>query len=127
MRIYIDADVVIWHLRGDPQAGQFFQELFAASGDEPWMGAMQRAEIVFHMRPGEVKRTTNFLALFQTAAIDQATVDLGADFYRRWHPSHGIDVNDALLAATALLNDGRIICLHLKHYPTPEVRVAKAW
>ncbi len=63
----------------------------------------------------------------KTAPVDQAVVDAAGTLYRKWHPGHGIDINDALLAATAMLTGGRIFCLNAKHYPMPEVLVKKAW
>jgi len=50
-------------------------------------------------------------------------VDAAGVIYRRWHPSHGIDVNDAFLAATAIQTGGEIFTLDAKHYPMPGVTV----
>ena len=44
-----------------------------------------------------------------------------------WHRTHGVDLHDALLAATALRSGGRIYTLNPRHYPMPEVPVARAW
>ena len=127
MRAYIDADVLIWHLRGERRALNFLRRLRDASEHEFWTGAMQRAEVVFFMRPDEQEQTLLFLAQFQTAGIDQDLVDEAGSLYRRWNPSHGIDPNDALLAAAAKATGGRIFCLNKKHYPMPDVLVTKAW
>ncbi len=127
MRGYLDADVLIWHLRGERKALKFLQNLRAAGEYEPWIGAMQRAEVVFFMRPGEEESTLLFLTQFRTEAVDQEIVDAAGRLYRRWNPSHGIDVNDAILAATVLRTGGRIFCLNKKHYPMPDVQVTKAW
>lgn len=48
-------------------------------------------------------------------------------YFRQWYPSHGIDINDALLAATAVETGGLIFTLNTKHYPMEEVIVKKAW
>ena len=127
MRAYIDADVLIWHLRGELRALNFLRRLRDAAEYEFWTGAMQRAEVVFSMRAEEEDRTLLFLAQFQTAGIDQHVVDEAGSLYRRWNPSHGIDPNDALLAATAKATGGRIYCLNKKHYPMAGVLVTKAW
>lgn len=60
-------------------------------------------------------------------ATRDATVDAAGVLYRRWHPSHGIDVNDAILVATAAATGGRIHTQDLKHYPMPDVVVVKGW
>jgi predicted nucleic acid-binding protein len=91
------------------------------------MGAMQRAEIVFFMKPEEETATLLFLSQFKTAAIDQRIIDSAAALYRRWQPSHGLDINDAILAATVMQTGGQIFCLNTKHYPMPDLLVKKAW
>jgi predicted nucleic acid-binding protein len=127
VRAYIDSDVLIWHLRGERKALAFLKKLAETDGIELWTGAMQRAEIVFFMRPEEEASTLLLLSRIKTATLDQTTVDTAAGLYRKWHPSQGIDINDALLAATAVVHGGMIYCLNTKHYPIPEIHVRKAW
>lgn len=127
MRAYIDADILIWHLRGSRNALDFLRGLRDGNEYELWTGIMQRAEVAFFMRPEEEEPTLLFLAQFKTEPIDQSLIDEAASLYRKWHPSHGIDVNDAILAATAIQTGGRIFCLNTKHYPMSEVLVKKAW
>ena len=50
MRVYIDSDILIWHLRGDKDAGMLLKSLIDDEDSELWIGAMQRAEILFFMR-----------------------------------------------------------------------------
>jgi hypothetical protein len=127
MRAYLDSDVLIWHLRGERKALRFLQRLRDSEENELWTGAMQRAEIVFFMKPEEETATLLFLSQFKTAPIDQRIVDAAATLYRRWQPSHGLDINDAILAATIMQTGGQIFCLNTKHYPMPGLLVKKAW
>jgi predicted nucleic acid-binding protein len=127
MRTYVDSDVLIWHLRGDRKSLRFLQRLRDSEENELWTGAMQRAEIVFFMKPEEETATLLFLSQFKTAAIDQRIIDAAAALYRRWQPSHGLDINDAILAATVMQTGGQIFCLNTKHYPMPDLLVKKAW
>ncbi len=127
MRAYIDADILIWHLRGERKAMNFLRCLRDSGELELWTGAMQRAEVVFFMRPEEEEATMLFLSQFKTESVDQSRIDQAAVLYRKWSPSHGIDINDAILAATVMQTGGKIFCLNRKHYPMPEILVAKAW
>jgi len=127
MRAYIDSNILIEHLRGQGKALRFLRGLQEKGEHELWTGAMQRAEVVFFMREGEEAATELFLSQFRTAHVDQAIVDRAGRLYRRWNPSHGIDVNDALLASTAVLTGGKIFTLNTKHYPMPDLLVEKAW
>jgi predicted nucleic acid-binding protein len=127
MRAYVDSDVLIWHLRGERKALRFLQRLRASEENELWTGAMQRAEIVFFMKPEEETATLLLLSQLKTASVDQRIIDAAAALYRRWQPSHGLDINDAILAATVMQTGGQIFCLNTRHYPMPGLLVKKAW
>lgn len=127
MRAYVDSDILIWHLRGESRAANLLRSLAAERTTELWVGALQRAEVVFFMKPAEEAATRAFLSRFKTEPVTQTVVDQGAEFYRKWHPSHGIDVNDAILAATAVTTGGKILTQNVKHYPMPDVAVVKGW
>jgi hypothetical protein len=75
---------------------------------------MRCAEIIFFMRPGEEEATELFLSLFQTSPVDQAIIDTAGGLYRKWHPIHGIDIHDAILASTAIHSSGKIFTLNKK-------------
>ncbi len=127
MKAYLDSDVLIWHLRGERKALNLLKRLRDKEKFDLWTGAMQRAEVVFFMRPEEEEYTFLFLSQFQTAPVDQRIVDLAGMLYRKWNPQHGTDINDAILAATAIQTGGKIYTLNKKHYPMPEVIVQRAW
>jgi predicted nucleic acid-binding protein len=127
MRAYVDSDILIWHLRGERRAAAFLRTLSAERGVELWIGALQRAEVVFFMRPAEAPATMSFLSRFGTESVTQEIVDDAGEIYRRWHPTHGIDVNDAILAATVMGTGGKIYTQSVKHYPMPDIAVAKGW
>ena len=127
MRAFIDSDILIWHLRGEKKARNFLRRIRDRGEYELWTGAMQRAEVVFFMKEDETERTMQFLSQFQTEPVDKALVDEAGALFRKWNPSHGIDVNDAILAASARRTGGMVFCLNKKHYPMPNVLVTKAW
>jgi predicted nucleic acid-binding protein len=125
-RVYTDADVVIEHLRGKEQAIQRLERVVAI-GNELWMAAMQRSEILFYLLPGEELATFAVLGRIHTQPLTEAMVDLGAEYYRRWHPSHGIGKNDALLAATVAITGGSILTQNIRHFPMPDIDVQQGW
>ena len=127
MRAYIDSDILIWHLRGNRQAEKFLRSLGSEPGVELWIGALQRAEVVFFLRPAEEAGTLSFLSHFKTEPVTQQVVDDAAVLYRRWHSAHGVDINDAMLAATARRTGGQIYTLNKKHYPMSDIVVIRAW
>ncbi len=127
MKVFIDSDILIWHLLGRQEAFDFLRQLRDKERFELWTGALQRAEVVFFMRPQEEQSTMLFLSQFKTAPIDQQVIDLAGELYRQWNPVQGIDVNDAILAAIAIQSGGIIYTLNTKHYPMQELVVEKPW
>ncbi len=127
MKALLDADILIWHLRGERKAADYLRGLAENPDIELWTGAMQRAEVLFFMRPHEEVATMSLLSRIRTAAVDPVVIDEAGRLFRRWHSSHGIDPNDAILAATALTGGGQIHTLNVKHYPMKEVLVIQAW
>lgn len=102
MRAYIGANILIWHLRGERKALNFLRRKRDNREYELCIVAMQRAEVVFFMRPEEEEGTLLFLSQFKTAPVNQTCIDLAASIYHKWYPSHGIDVNGAILAALVM-------------------------
>jgi len=92
-----------------------------------WTGVMQRAEVVFFMRENEEIPTMQFLSQFKTEPVDQQLIDDAGHLYRNWNPGHGIDPNDAILAASAMRSGGMIFTLNTKHYPMKDLLVTRAW
>ena len=127
MRAYVDADVLIWHLRGREQARGFLAGLRGDPAYELWMGAWQRAEILFFMRPAEEFGTLRLFSQFKTAPVSQEIVDAAAEIYRRWNPSHGMGVADAILAATVRSTGGKLYSLNTRHFPLDEIVVERPW
>ncbi len=127
MRAYIDSDILIWHLRRERRALEYLRSMRADPQNILCLGALQRAEVVFFMKPPERKDTLLLLSLFETALIDAGTVDLGGELYREFHPAHGIDIADAMLAATVLKTGGKICTLNTKHFPMRDLIIERAW
>lgn len=127
MKVFVDSDILIWHLRGVEPAKHLLQTLLQNPGSELWIGAMQRGEILFFMRKNEEDKTTDLLSLFETHPVDKHIIDQAARFFREWNPSHGIDPNDAILAATVAVYGGRIITQNISHYPMPGIPVQRGW
>jgi len=127
VRAYIDADILIWHLRGEAKARDLLIRLRDHERYDLYTGAMQRAEVVFFMRPEEEVETELFLSAIKTAPVDQGIIDVAGALYRQWHPTHGMDANDAILAATVMQTGGRIYTLNIRHFPLPEINVQRGW
>lgn len=127
MNAFIDSNILIDYFKGNTNAQVFLNKSFNEKDLLLCIGAIQRAEIVFFTRPNEEAQVFEALSNLKCMDINQEVVDLGAKIYKKWNPGHGIDINDALLAATVELCGGIIFTLNVKHFPMNNIKIKKAY
>lgn len=125
--VFLDADVVIAVLRGNPESRGLLQRLVADVENELCMSVIQRSEVLFHVRPVEQRATRALLDSFRTFPVTTEIVDYAAPLFWQWNPSHGTGRNDAILAATVLLHGDRLVTQNVRHFPMPELTVERGW
>lgn len=110
----VDTDVLIWHLRGYPQATRRLDELgaltlSAVSYFEVLQGMRNKAELVAVKKMLE-RRSATLLPV--TEAITLRAIELMETITL----SHGLQMGDALIAATALDHGLPVLTANLKHF-----------
>lgn len=117
MKLLLDTQVVIDHLRGDPCASRLLDQSVRA-GHELWSATVVLAEVRAGMRRGEEEATE---ALFEVLRWQEATVEIAdraGDLARRFLKSQpGVDTVDYLIAATTEAIDATLLTLNTKHSP----------
>jgi predicted nucleic acid-binding protein len=110
----VDTDVLIWHLRGYPQATRRLDELgaltlSAISWLEVLQGMRNKAELVavkkmLDKRSARLLPVTEAITLRATALMESLTL------------SHGLQMGDALIAATAIEHQLPVLTANVKHF-----------
>ncbi len=122
MPVLVDTDVLVWHLRGYPQATHRLDQLpnlklSAMSYLELIQGMRNKDELVAVKKMFELRRA-NVLPL--TAAITQRATEL----MEALALSHGLQAGDALIAATALDHQLALLTGNTKHFePVSGLRI----
>ena len=115
--ILVDTDVLIDFLRGREQAVSFV----ARESDRLILSSIVVAELYAGARGGEddTEQSTlrGFLSLFRIVHVTSAIARLGGLYKRDYGRSHGIGLADAVVAATATLEDAELKTLNVRHYP----------
>jgi predicted nucleic acid-binding protein len=110
----VDTDVLIWHLRGYPQATRRLDQLgpltiSAVSYLEVLQGLRNKAELAA-LQKMMLKRQATMLPL--TEAITRRAIALMESLTL----SHGVQIGDALIAATALEHGLPVLTANVKHF-----------
>ena len=110
----VDTDVLIWHLRGNPRAAQRLDSLApltlsAVSYLELLQGMRSKAEMLAVQKMLQQRRAD---VLPITEAITRRAVDL----MEVMTLSHGLQMGDALIAATALELGVPLLTGNVRHF-----------
>jgi predicted nucleic acid-binding protein len=110
----VDTDVLIWHLRGYPQATRRLDELgalmlSAVSYLELLQGMRNKAELLAVKKMLD-KRSATLLPL--TKSITRRATEL----MESRTLSHGLQMGDALIAATAVEHQLSLLTANVKHF-----------
>ena len=121
----VDTDVLIWHLRGYPQATRRLDELdaltlSAVSYLEVLQGMRNRAE---HVAVKKMLQHRAATLLPVSKAITQRAIELMESITL----SHGLQMGDALIAATALDNGLPVLTANVKHFGAIEGMTVEAF
>ncbi len=110
----LDTDVLIDHLRQHPSAALLFDRL----PEDCAISAVTVAELHVGVREGAEREALDvLLSTFVHIHIDTSLAAQGGLLRRDWEKSHGVGLNDALIAASALQSQRVLITLNAKHYP----------
>lgn len=120
MSILIDADVLIEYLRDNEKIVRKFTEVYKKE-KKLCYSPITRAEIVADLRKGEEMITAKLFGLMECLKIDDAMGHKAGEYMKAYRASHGTEIADALIAATAHVADLPLWTLNKKHYPMKDI------
>ena len=116
-----DSDVVIEILRGRVRVVEAAAAL-EASGVPTFCTAISWAEIFAGIRSGEETHTLAFFEARGEVVLDRQVGHRAGGYLARFAKSHGVEIADALVAATAAVSGLRLWTLNRNHYPMDDLR-----
>ena len=114
----VDTDVLIWHLRGNPLATQRLDQLPRLT-----ISAITWLELLQGMRNrNELQAVQKSLALRQTERLPltPAITERAVALMETLALSHGLQLGDALIAATAMEYKLPVLTANVKHFSAIE-------
>lgn len=119
-RILFDSDVLIEYLRDNPDVSN---DIEALMGSDSLLAItpVTEAEIRRGMRSHERQKTDKVLRIFECLAMNRTVGERAGDFLRKFGKSHGLEMPDALIAASAVVHRFALCTFNWKHYPMSEL------
>lgn len=115
-RILLDSDIVIEWLRGHEPFVQRIQALIENHAQLFWT-PVSIAEIFAGVRKGEEDGVANLFVLLEPLPITPEIGRKAGQFLKSFAKSHGVELGDALIAASASTAGLSLWTLNRKHYP----------
>lgn len=121
----VDTDIWIDFLRGVPEAVNFVDQL----PDVVFISAVSVAELYAGVREGKEREVLgDLLTSLKIISLDDVGAAHGGLIRRDFGKSHGVGLNDALIAATVMQHDCQLFTLNVKHYPAlPKAQVTRPY
>lgn len=120
--LLLDSDVVIELLRGNERVRAERLRL-EGRGWTMVSTPVAKAEIHRGLRRGEEKAVGEFFALCRCLNITEEVGEQAGRYLAAYHRSHGVDIADALVAASARVYGATLFTLNVRHYPMTDLRV----
>jgi predicted nucleic acid-binding protein len=112
--VLFDTDVLVDFLRGHPQAVALLE---STVGDFV-ISSIVAAELYAGVKGDEELKTLDrFLSLFRVAPVSRDIARAGGLYRKTFGKSHGLGLADAIIAATAVVDQADLKTLNTKHYP----------
>ena len=112
--ILIDTDILIDFFRGYTKAIAFINN----SSSRIILSSIVVAELYAGIRDEEErKHIDNFISLFCVIPVNVEIAKAGGLYKSQYGKSHGVGLADAILAATAQIENAELKTLNIKHYP----------
>jgi len=122
--ILLDSDIIIEFLRGNPKIRKTLRDLIS-EGNRLVVTPVSAAEIHAGTRHGEEKEIDSFFSGMELRENDGRIGAKAGEYLRTYSISCGVELGDALVAATATIHSLVLWTLNIKHYPMTDLEHLK--
>ena len=120
-KILLDSDVIIEWLRGHPPFTQQMVALIEMHADLCWT-PVSIAEILAGSRKSEDEAIADLFLVLEALPLTTDDGRKAGGYLKSYAKSHGVELGDALIAASASSSDRQLWTLNKKHYPMKGIR-----
>jgi predicted nucleic acid-binding protein len=120
-RFLLDSDIIIWHLRGRREVAEMLRDI--QKFGLPACSALSVLEVQVGVKKGEEEITDRLLGSLKIYDVNREIANKAALLIRE-NKGKGISMElpDAVIAGTCLVNDLILVTCNRKHYPIPQLK-----
>jgi predicted nucleic acid-binding protein len=120
--ILLDSDIIIAWLRGHGPISGPVLKLLENRHTLLWT-PVSIAEIFCGVKAAEIQQIEKLFLVLETIPISESIGRQAGLYLQKYSKSHGIELGDALIAATAGVSGFMLWTMNKKHFPMPGIRL----
>ena len=121
-----DTNILIDYLKGKPEATSLLNQCLK-EGQVLTCSLITKVELLNGARPGEEQILRDFLDAFERISLDDQIAEGAGRYMSLYRRSHGINIADAIIAASALARGAVLYILNDRHFPMDDLKVIKPY
>lgn len=117
MKIVSDTNIIIDHLRNIPRATSLLEEIENGSF-EGYISTITILELMAapKMTEQRFEAIKALVEMFEHVPVDERIATVAGRYLAKYRASHGLEPMDAIIAATASVNEAVLFTLNTKHF-----------
>jgi hypothetical protein len=117
LKIVSDTNIIIDHLRNIPRATSLLEEIENGSF-EGYISTITILELMAAPKMTEQRFETikALVEMFEHVPVDERIATVAGRYLAKYRASHGLEPMDAIIAATASVNEAVLFTLNTKHF-----------
>jgi predicted nucleic acid-binding protein len=120
----IDTCILIDHLRGYKPAYDWLSKtLTLEPAGKFYYSAITMTELWAGMPLRQEQLVQRLLSTMECLGVDEAIARTAGEYVRKWRPGHGVEIPDAILAATAKESGAVLVTINRRHFPMDDLQV----